>query len=169
LGDQPKGFREIYCEQAYLSAEQPSSCKDPRFPCTHAYPRRPRNLGCSSQQGSHRTKRLEAQLLPRDNRLTSGDDIRDVVRNGKRFSNQLLTLHFLKSEETKFAIIVSKALGNAVQRNLVKRRSRAALQILIDSYSPQTRAVLRMRPEASSAKWPELLSAITELVKKVDK
>ena len=164
MGDQPKGFREIYCEQAYLSAEQPSSCKDPRFPCTYAYPRWSRDPGCTSQQGPHRTKRLEANLLPRDNRLSSGDDIRDVVKNGRRISNSLLTLHFVASEEPKFAIIVSKAIGNAVQRNLVKRRARAALKNLMAPTKPKLRAVLRMRPESSAANWAQLSEAISELV-----
>lgn len=164
MGHEPRIFREIYCEQAYLSAEQPSSCKDPRFPCTHAYPRWSRDPGCTSQQGPHRTKRLEVQLLPRDNRLSSGDDIRDVVKNGRRISNSLLTLHFVSSEESKFAIIVSKAIGNAVQRNLVKRRARAALKNLMAPVQPKLRAVLRMRPESSAANWDQLSEAISELV-----
>ncbi|MCF8529136.1 MAG: ribonuclease P protein component [Aquiluna sp.] len=108
-------------------------------------------------------------MLPRDNRLSSGDDIRDVVKNGRRVSNSLLTLHFVRSEEPKFAIIVSKAIGNAVQRNLVKRRARAALKILMSPSHPKLRAVLRMRPESSAANWDQLSEAISEIVNRASR
>ena len=51
---QQSSFGVITNEQAYLSAEQPSSCKDPRFPRSHEDPCRPRHLGSASSQGPRR-------------------------------------------------------------------------------------------------------------------
>ena len=51
-----------------------------------------------------------------------------------------------------------------MQRNLVKRRARAALKNLMAPTKPKLRAVLRMRPESSAANWAQLSEAISELV-----
>ena len=56
-------------------------------------------------------------------------------------------------------ISVSKAVGGAVVRNLVRRRLQAALQ---ESLSPQTRmrAVIIARPSAAAAAFPSLLAQV---------
>ena len=89
-----------------------------------------------------------------------------MVKRGKRLSTQYLTIHFLPSEIPRFAIVVSKAVGNAVQRNIVKRRARSAAFASIKNISPQISAVLRMRPESAEASWDDLSSSIDSLITK---
>ena len=98
--------------------------------------------------------------------MSSGDQIRDVVKRGKRFSSPYLTIHFLQADSSEFAVVVSKAVGNAVQRNLVKRRTRAALFEVLKDSDPGLKAVFRMRPEASSASWVEISESIKSLIAK---
>jgi ribonuclease P protein component len=105
-------------------------------------------------------------LLSRGFRLTGGDEIREVVKLGLRTSNQHLTLHYLNSDQPKFAIVVSKAVGGSVQRNLLKRRARSALVEIMRSQPVSLNAVLRLRPGSAKASYAEFLTSISSLVKK---
>ncbi|GAB2490481.1 ribonuclease P protein component [Promicromonospora xylanilytica] len=52
--------------------------------------------------------------------------------------------------------VVSKAVGNSVQRNLVKRRLRAAAAEQLSTLPSAARAVVRALPPASSATFADL-------------
>lgn len=52
--------------------------------------------------------------------------------------------------------VVSKAVGNAVHRNLVKRRLRAATAARLDVLPAHGRAVVRALPGAASASYDSL-------------
>jgi ribonuclease P protein component len=104
-------------------------------------------------------------MLAREHRLRSSDEIREVVKSGKRISNQIATLHFLPSDFNQFSVVTSKALGNAVVRNKARRRAKAAL-FGFQNKTPAIKAVLRLRPEAATASWEKISSSIAELVEK---
>jgi ribonuclease P protein component len=102
-------------------------------------------------------------VLAREHRLRSRDGIRDVVKDGKRFSNRIATIHFLSSEQNQFAVVASKAVGNAVIRNKAKRRTKAAL-LAVQDQKPAIHAVFRLRSGAATASWAEFEAGILELV-----
>ena len=104
-------------------------------------------------------------MLAREHRLRSRDGIREVVKDGKRFSNRIATIHFLSSDRNEFAVVASKAIGNAVVRNKAKRRARAAL-LELQTRKPAIRAVFRLRSGAATASWSEFEAGILELVGK---
>ena len=104
-------------------------------------------------------------MLPREHRLRSSAEIREVVGRGKRYSNEAATIHFLPADTNRFAIVVSKSVGQAVVRNLVKRRVRAILRSEIGT-QPAISAVLRMRPTSAQMKFAALSPAILDLVGK---
>ena len=58
--------------------------------------------------------------------------------------------------QPQVGFVVSKAVGNAVRRNLVKRRLRAAAAVRIGTLPPHGRVVVRALPPASSATYDEL-------------
>lgn len=68
-------------------------------------------------------------MLAKANRITRGSDYRATVRRGARFSGAS-TLTYIRpnpdSGVVRFGFIVSKTVGNAVTRNLVRRRLKAA-------------------------------------------
>lgn len=105
-------------------------------------------------------------MLAREHRLRSSDDIRDVVKQGKRVSNQFATIHFIAAQENQFAVVTSKAVGGAVLRNKVRRRTKAFMFEHQDR-EPRIRAVFRMRPEAGKASWDELTSGLRDLMARV--
>ncbi|MEL0291097.1 MAG: ribonuclease P protein component [Aquiluna sp.] len=102
--------------------------------------------------------------MPRENRLRSSREIREVVSAGKRVGSSSATLHFLPSEVNQFAIIVSKAVGSAVDRNRVKRRIRAVLREL--NPNPTLRAAVRVKPAAAKMSFQELSQDLRELFKR---
>jgi ribonuclease P protein component len=67
-------------------------------------------------------------VLPVQHRITRGDDYRRVLGRGKK-SHTVLGLVSTADNSlgyVRFGFVVSKAVGNAVVRNRVKRRLRAA-------------------------------------------
>jgi len=107
-------------------------------------------------------------LLAREHRLTSSGDIRTVIRSGKRSSNKFVTLHYLPAETHQFAIVTSRAVGNAVVRNKLRRRTKAILRTLIET-TPQVKGVFRYRPEANHLTFDELTASVTELLQRTKK
>jgi ribonuclease P protein component len=77
---------------------------------------------------------LEAKTMPafsRSARLLRHSDFERVYKLGKRQFFAHMTLFYVRSEtgeESRIGFTVSKALGNAVQRNRVKRRLREAVR-----------------------------------------
>jgi ribonuclease P protein component len=105
-------------------------------------------------------------MLAREHRLRSSDEIREVVKSGKRVSNSVATIHFLRSETTQFAVVTSKALGNAVVRNRARRRAKAAL-VSFANQNLRIRAVVRLRSEAGAMNWEQISSGLTELIGRI--
>ena len=105
-------------------------------------------------------------MLAKEHRLRSSDEIREVVKSGKRVSNQVATIHFLPSSSNQFSVVASKAVGNAVIRNLARRRTKAVLFDFQDK-TPAIRAVVRLKPEAASVGWEKLSESLRELLGKI--
>ena len=103
-------------------------------------------------------------MLARQNRLTSGADIRHVIRSGKRSSNKFTTIHYLLADTPSFAIVTSRAVGNAVVRNQLRRRTKALLRNRLDLLTPVT-AVIRYRAGAGDLSFDQLSETLDELMK----
>jgi ribonuclease P protein component len=107
-------------------------------------------------------------LLARENRLSSSDQIRQVIRVGNRSSNHIATIHFLPAETSRFAIVTSRAVGNAVVRNKIRRRTKAVLSELIEG-KPQVHGVIRYRAAATMLSFVELRSTLLKLMERTEK
>jgi len=64
-------------------------------------------------------------------------------------------------DPTRFGFIVSKAVGNAVTRNRVRRRLKAIAADLLHEQSAGIDAVVRALPAAAQADWPTLSADVT--------
>lgn len=69
----------------------------------------------------------------------------------------LYTAPIAADEPSRFGFIVSKAVGNAVTRNLVKRRLREAAALALKTQGTGLAVVVRALPAAASADWEQLL------------
>lgn len=100
-------------------------------------------------------------MLATRNRLRTSTDfsttVRSGVRNGRR--NVVLYAAALPADEpSRIGFIVSKGVGNAVTRNLVKRRLREAGAASLKKYGTGYAIVVRALPASAGATWQQLLS-----------
>jgi ribonuclease P protein component len=101
-------------------------------------------------------------LLTRANRLTSGQAYADAIRRGRRAGTRTVVLHLAdqagsaRAEEAQVGFVVSKAVGNAVTRNQVKRRLRHLARVRLESLPGSAVLVVRALPPAASASSAQL-------------
>jgi ribonuclease P protein component len=118
--------------------------------------------------------------LPRQARITTSDEIRAIFRRGKRRKTRHLDVFVSTSPvaRSRVGIVVPKprqktlpkglrARGAAVQRNRLKRRLREiARTVLLPSFDSRACLVdvlIRARPEAYGASFPELRDQLAVL------
>ncbi|WP_375431300.1 ribonuclease P protein component [uncultured Friedmanniella sp.] len=98
-------------------------------------------------------------MLPRTSRLNVSGDFRSTIRRGTRVGRPTLVLHAGVSPTrsgVRVGFVVSKAVGNAVVRNRVKRRLRhLAAEHLVASEAgvdvPGIDVVVRALPASAAA------------------
>lgn len=101
-------------------------------------------------------------MLTRDHRLTSGQEFTRTVRTGHRAGTRTLVLHLaVSAAETagtgpRVGFVVSKAVGSAVTRNLVKRRLRHHARERVSSLPGCAALVVRALPPAATASYAAL-------------
>lgn len=86
-------------------------------------------------------------IMKKKNRVRKHEEFQKVIHNGKKFTNQSYVLYTLKKkeEEARIGITLSKKMGNAVKRNLIKRQVRMMCQDLIDFEKCPNDAVIIVR------------------------
>src|SRR5690625_1099708 len=96
--------------------------------------------------------------------MRRSEDFADVVRSGARRGTQRVVVHLHgatgSEEDTPLVgVVVSKAIGNAVDRNLVNRRLRGLLSSRLADLEPGQRVVVRALPAARGAAGSDLAGA----------
>ena len=103
-------------------------------------------------------------MLDRSHRLTTPAGFTRAVRTGRRAGTRTVVLH-LGAEpddpstvggEPRIGFVVSKAVGNAVTRNLVKRRLRHLARERIASLPGSAVLVVRALPASALASYSDL-------------
>jgi ribonuclease P protein component len=103
-------------------------------------------------------------VLARANRITLGDDYRNVVRRGVRSTGPHTVSYVRRTEADtppRFGFIVAKTVGKAVTRNTIRRRLKAIAHELAPQTAPGTDVVIRALPGIVDAEWPELQDEIS--------
>ncbi|MFF1480671.1 ribonuclease P protein component [Streptomyces sp. NPDC058301] len=101
-------------------------------------------------------------MLPTENRLRRREDFATAVRRGRRAGRPLLVVHLRSGVQdphapgesaspTRAGFVVSKAVGVAVVRNLVKRRLRHLMRDRLSQLPPGSLVVVRALPGAGDA------------------
>ena len=93
------------------------------------------------------------------------------MRSGRKVVSSNLVIYSKRVEEfplARFGFVVSKAVGNAVVRNLVKRRLREICRTSLDSMQPAN-YVVRALPGASGISYQELRLELLASLEKISK
>ena len=108
-------------------------------------------------------------------RLTRSADFERVFRKGRSFGNRHLVLHLFPRDDADAArdprvgLSVSRRVGGAVERNLVKRLLREAVNEHVDRF-PSVDLVLVARPDALGVAERDGLAGIADALRElVDK
>ena len=100
-------------------------------------------------------------MLATRNRLRTSTDFSTTVRSGVRNGRRNVVLYaaaLAADEPSRIGFIVSKGVGNAVVRNLVKRRLREAGAASLREYGTGFAIVVRALPASAAASWDQLLA-----------
>lgn len=101
-------------------------------------------------------------MLPAAHRIRRRGDFTAVVRSGSRVARSTLVVHYLRPQvesdptPARVGFVVSRAVGNAVIRNAVRRRLRELVRANLHRLPPGAVLVVRALPAAASARPGEL-------------
>jgi ribonuclease P protein component len=99
-------------------------------------------------------------VLPAAHRLTDPAAFSRTVRAGRRAGSRAVVVHLhtdgMSTLPPQVGLVVSKAVGNAVVRNRVKRRLRHQVTAQLPSLPAGTSVVLRALPPAAECTSAEL-------------
>lgn len=98
-------------------------------------------------------------MLSSAHRLTDGASFREAVRTGRRSGTRTVVVHLAPTspeDGPRVGFVVSKAVGNAVTRNRVKRRLRHLAREHVSSLPGSAVLVVRALPASAGATYAEL-------------
>ena len=104
-------------------------------------------------------------MLPAESRMRHRAEFDLTVRRGSRAGRRLLTGYLLvrageEAQPPRVGFVVSKAVGNAVVRNKVRRRLRSALRGYLPTLPGGSLLVVRAHPQAATARQADLAAEL---------
>lgn len=85
--------------------------------------------------------------MKKKNRVKKSEEFQHLIHKGKKIVNASFVMYYLekKEEEARIGISLSRKIGNAVHRNLIKRQVRMMCQDLVDFRSYPNDVILIIR------------------------
>ena len=107
-------------------------------------------------------------MLPAESRMRRRSDFTAAVRRGSRSGRKLLAGHLLvpaagaagEDCPPRAGFVVSRAVGNAVVRNRVRRRLRVLVREYLSSLPRGSLLVVRAHPQAATASQADLAAEL---------
>lgn len=108
--------------------------------------------------------------MKRKYRITRANDFKRVRQNGKAYTHPLVVILVSKEpdDEKRIGIIVGKAVGNAVMRNLVKRRIRSIADEFIQQFNRNAEILIIAKPPIASADFSQIRQALLDGMRKAE-
>lgn len=108
-------------------------------------------------------------MLPPTARMRRKAEFAAAIRGGRRFGRPLLVGHLAvrpdADEPPKVGFVVSRAVGQAVVRNRVRRRLRHLAAGYLHSLPGGSLLVLRANPQAATARQADLAAEVDVVVR----
>lgn len=115
-------------------------------------------------------------MLPPANRLRSHREFTETVRRGTKVGQRDIVLYIFRAGDNqlvrtggpRFGLIVSKSVGNAVERHRVSRVLRHAMSCVCRDVDPDVDVVVRALPGAKRASVREISRQAERALTKVN-
>lgn len=106
--------------------------------------------------------------MKRRYRIKKNERFQTVRRQGRSFTNRYLVLCVLENElpYSRFGFSISTRIGNAVERNRIKRRLREAIRLKQDVIVPGRDIVLIARRPIRAADYHQMDDACVRLLQR---
>jgi ribonuclease P protein component len=98
-------------------------------------------------------------MLAKEARLRTADDFRSTMRTGRKVISANLVIYLKRvpgTAQARFGFVVAKTVGNAVTRNLVKRRLRSLARGQRITSDRGFDVVVRALPGSASLNWDSI-------------
>ena len=108
-------------------------------------------------------------MLQHKYRLRRSSDLERVRQEGDVWRHPFIVFLACKNEqddESRFAFVASRRVGNAVQRNRVRRLMREAIRQHLDEICPEWDCILIARPQILQATFAEVETAVLQLLRR---
>lgn len=108
----------------------------------------------------------------RQHRITRGEDYRRTVRTGRRVGGAYCITHAVFStpdSPARFGFIISKAVGNAVTRNLIRRRFKTIVERRITAGASGIDVVFRAFAQITEASFEELEAEVNRALDRAER
>ncbi|GAB3220721.1 ribonuclease P protein component [Mycolicibacterium hippocampi] len=110
-------------------------------------------------------------MLPAQYRMTRSAEFGVTVSRGIKAAQPDLVLYTRADKAgdpgPRIGLVVSKAVGNAVQRHRVSRRLRHAARTILPELDPEDRVVIRALPSSRNAISPRLEQELRTALQKI--
>jgi ribonuclease P protein component len=108
-------------------------------------------------------------VLSKANRIVRAEDFKSVTRSGTRVASRNAVLYVGRRSAglpDRYGFIVTKSVGSAVDRNLMRRRLRAITRELVESRALAADIVIRALPGSTDLSWNDLHQEILETIER---
>lgn len=101
--------------------------------------------------------------------VKSKHDFNKIINNSPFFKNNSFVIYIRKKEEIKphFGIAISKKVGNAVERNKLKRQVRAIIDELKDIFPNQRDYIIMIKRSCKEVSFWQMKSDLESLIKEI--
>lgn len=108
--------------------------------------------------------------LRKGTRLTDSPEFERVYKKGVAYRGKLFSVHAFPggSGNARLGLSVSKKVGNAVQRNSIKRRLREIFRSKSPDIEEATDFVISARPAAADASYDDLKEEFEKALRKLN-
>jgi ribonuclease P protein component len=97
-------------------------------------------------------------MLKKDYRINKKKEYNNIYKKGKKIPGKYMVIFIIRTEDrnSRFGFVTSKKVGNAVQRNLAKRRLRSIVYHTMNEIKDHADIVIVARPAIKEASWEQI-------------
>lgn len=107
-------------------------------------------------------------MLNKDYRINKKKDYNNIYQKGKKIPGKYMVVFMItgEGEHSRFGIVASKKVGNAVNRNRAKRRLRTVIYRNMSNVKDRMDVVIIARPAINEVSWEELNKEYMRVMRK---